>query len=627
MPAETAKPDEPAPPTEPATLSLAADFPVADLAQWRAAVSAVLAKSGVPEDADPVAELSFTTYDGITIRPLYTADDAPALDDDGMPGHVPFIRGTTEDGAAAGGWDVRARHADPDPARTGRAVLEDLERGATSLWFGLGDAGIAVDDLPTVLDGVYLDLAPIVLDAGAYTERAAAALLTLAEQRGVDAAELSGSLGADPIGLRARTGADADLGLLLNLAQRSEHAPKLRVATVDATIYHDAGASDAQELGVAASVGVAYLRTLVDGGSSVDDALAALEFRYAVTAEQFPSIAKLRAARRIWDRIAELSGPSDDRAGQHQHAVTSAAMLTRRDPWVNLLRGTIGCFAAAIGGAAAVTVLPFDAALGLPDDFSRRIARNTQAVLHDESSLARVVDAAGGSWFVEALTEALAEQAWTVFTELERAGGALAALNDGTLAALLATTQQQRADDIAHRRAPITGVSEFAFVGEAPVERRAAAHPDTSGALLPSLRYAQDFEQLRDRTDAAAAADGDRPKVFLAGLGSLAASSGRSGFAANLFQAAGLECVTAAGDIEELVAAFRDSGTTVACLCSTDKIYADTAQTAAAALRAAGAVQVWLAGTYETDGVDGYVHVGCDALAVLRSTVETLGVK
>ena len=611
-------PEQPEPPPEPASLSLAADFPDVDAAQWRAAVSAVLARSGAPADVDPVAELSSTTYDGITVRPLYTAEDAPS-----SPAPA-AVRGLPR---AAPGWDVRARHDDPDPARTSRAVLDDLERGATSLWLVLGEGAVAVDDLAAVLEGVYLDLAPIVLDAGAHTERAAAALLTLAGERGVDPAELTGSFGADPIGLRARTGAPADLAVLPRLAGQSSSAPKVRIATVDATAYHEAGASDAQELGIAASVGVAYLRALVDEGLPIDDALAALEFRYTVTAEQFPSIAKLRAARRIWDRIAGLSGARDDRRSQHQHAVTSAAMLTRRDPYVNMLRGTIGCFAAAVGGADAVTVLPFDAALGLPDDVSRRIARNTQAVLHDESSLARVLDAAGGSWFVEALTDELARCAWDVFTDLEKAGGALAALDDGSIAGLLHATQAQRADDIAHRRAPITGVSEFAYVGEAPVHRPPAPSRGTDRALLPALRYAEDFEALRDRADDHAAANGERPKVFLAGLGSLAASAGRSGFAANLFQAGGLECVTAAGTTDELVAAFRSSGTTVACLCSTDRIYAEAATATAAVLRDAGATQLWLAGRHETEGVDGYLHAGCDALAVLRSTVETLGVK
>jgi methylmalonyl-CoA mutase len=289
-------------------------------------------------------------------------------------------------------------------------------------------------------------------------------------------------------------------------------------------------------------------------------------------------------------------------------------MLTRRDPWVNLLRTTIGCFAAAVGGADAITVTPFDAALGLSDDFARRIARNTQSILHDESSLARVVDAAGGSWFVESLTAELAEKAWDVFTAIERAGGALAALDAGTIEELIAPVRARRADDVAHRRAPITGVSEFALIDEAPVVRTAL--PTPPAGLLPRIRYAEAFEALRDRADAAPS----RPRVYLATLGPFAAYSGRAGFAANLFQAAGIECVT--GPVE----GFADAGTPVACLCSSDRLYAEEAAVAAKSLRAAGASEVWLAGKVETEEVDGYVYLGVDALAVLNRVLETLGV-
>ncbi len=613
----------PAEPADPAALALAADFPSSTRAQWRSLVAAVLAKSGGPDDPELVEDaLSHTTYDGIRIAALYTAEDAHELDADGVPGHPPFVRGSTEDGASATGWDVRTRHADADVARVNKAVLEDLERGATSLWLVLGDAadgGLDAGHLAAALEGVHLDLAPIVLDAGAHPHRAVHALLSLAEHRSVDATQLRGSLGVDPIGTRARTGAAADLATLLSVAEQSKSFEHLHVATVDATVYHDAGASDAQELGFATAVGVAYLRTLTDGGLSVDDALAKIEFRWAVTVEQFLSIAKLRAARRIWDRVAELSGAAEDRRGQYQHAVTSAAMMTRRDPWVNMLRTTIACFAAAIGGADAVTVLPFDAAIGMPDDFARRIARNTHSVLHDESSLARVVDAAGGSWFVESLTDELAQKAWEVFTGIERSGGALVALDDGTIGTLLAATREARDDDIAHRRAPITGVSEFAFVNE-PAVARNPLPPTPDGGLLPRIRYAQHFETLRDRADEWAAASGHPPQLFLATLGPVAAHSARASFAANLFQAAGLECVT--GPIEE----FADGGSSVACLCSSDKIYAEDADSAAKALRDAGARLVWLAGTTEADGVDGYIHAGCDALAVLRTTLDMLGV-
>jgi methylmalonyl-CoA mutase len=603
-------------PTEPESLALAADFPMATRDDWRSLVAAVLAKSGLPEGTDPEDALSSTTYDGIRIRPLYTADDAHDLDSDGRPGHPPFVRGATAAGATVTGWDVRSRHADPDSPRTNKAVRTDLERGVTSLWLVIGEGGLAVGDLPAALEGVYVDLAPIALDAGIETADAAAALFSVATQRGVDPAELRGTLGADPIGTRAGTGADADLGLLLRLSEQSAASPGLRIATVDGTVYHDAGASDAQELGLATAVGVAYLRALTDGGVSVDDALDAIEFRWAVTAEQFPSIAKLRAARRIWDRVAELSGASDGRRGQFQHAVTSAAMMTQRDPWVNLLRTTIGCFAAAVGGADAITVLPFDAAIGLPDDLARRIARNTQSVLHDESSLARVIDAAGGSWFVESLTDEVAARAWEVFTAVERAGGALKALDDGVIDGLIAPTREQRADDIARRRAPITGVSEFAHIAEMPLEREPL--PDrVAGGLLPRIRYAQDFEALRDRSDAT----DDRPKVFLAALGSPAASAARTAFAANLFQAAGIECVTGA------VADFDAAGTNVVCLCSSDKVYADEAASAAKTLRDAGATRIWLAGKAEVEGVDGAVFAGGNALDVLRVTLDELGVK
>ncbi|HET6877119.1 MAG TPA: methylmalonyl-CoA mutase family protein [Jatrophihabitans sp.] len=607
-------------PAEPADLALAADFPAPSRNEWRALVRSVLAKSGVPDDVDPERALTTTTYDGIEIAPLYTAGDAPAPA--GLPGRPPFVRGSSADGATATGWDVRVRHAVTDPTGANRAVLDDLDNGARSIWLA-GDSEGA--DLGAVLEGVLLDAAPVVLDFGSATPAAADALLRLAERQDVAPGRLSGSLGADPLGLRARTGAGADLGVLAGLADRTAGAPGLCLATVDATVYHEAGASDAQELGIGTAVGVAYLRALTDAGLSVDAALRALEFRWAVTAEQFPSIAKLRAARRVWDRVAELCGASADRRGQRQHAVTSAAMLTRRDPWVNMLRTTIGCFAAAVGGADSITVLPFDSALGVSDGFARRIARNTQSVLHDESSLARVMDAAGGSWFVESLTDALAEKAWEVFTGMERAGGAARALDDGVIAELVGATQARRADDVAHRRMPITGVSEFAFVDEAPVERPPLPGRAAGDGALPSIRYAADFEALRDRADAAA----ERPTVFLAGLGPLAAYSARAGFAANLFQAGGIECVTAGGDVDELAKAFTNAGTPVACLCSSDAGYAEHAEAASAALRAAGATGIWLAGDpsrLATEGVDGYLHVGCDALAALRSTLDKLGV-
>jgi methylmalonyl-CoA mutase len=639
------------------TLSLAAEFPPATRDAWRDLVSAVLAKSGAAKRdgaaadlplQDPERALASRTYDGFDLAPLYTSDDVPSdLDAAGLPGQPPFVRGASAHGAAATGWDVRQCHLDPDPVRLNRALLSDLENGASSVWLVLGSRGLAVTDLSEALHGVYLDLAPIALDAGAETTEAATMLLSIAAQRAVDPAGLRGTLGADPIGLLARTGTEADLGMLAALVNQVAASPELRVAEVDATVYHEAGGSDSDEIAIATAVGVAYLRALTDDGVGLAEALQRMEFRFAVTANQFSSIAKLRAARRLWSRVAELSGaatpgaqPSGQGAGaQRQHAVTSAAMLTRRDPWVNMLRTTIGCFAAAVGGAETITVLPFDSAIGLSDDFARRIARNTQSVLHDEASLARVIDPAGGSYYAEALTDQLAQVAWEKFTAIERAGGALAALRSGHIPQLLESTRNQREQAIAHRTDVITGVSEFAFVAEPPMTRPPRPAPVDEGALLPVIRYAAAYEELRDRSDAEFARTGRRPTVFLAGLGPLVAHSARLGFAANLLQAGGIEAVigTADGasglDPAALVAQFRASGSTVSCLCSSDRVYADQAAPAARALKAAGAKAVLLvgepgdrAGSDAESGIDGHVFAGCNALDVLSSVLADLEV-
>jgi methylmalonyl-CoA mutase len=573
-----------------------------------------MAKSGVTGDA--IEALTSSTYDGITIQPLYTTGPSDA----GRPGRAPFVRGATVDAATVSGWDVRQQHADPDPARANAAILNDLANGVTSVWLRIGEGAISVADLERVLDGVYLDLAPIVLDAGTDTAAATAAWLGLAAKRSIEPGDLAGSAGADPLGHEARTGIETPLGILAEVANQIAGYPKLRAATVDATIYHDAGGSDSDEIAIATAVGVAYLRALTDAGLDVQGALRQLEFRFAVGADQFLSIAKLRAAREVWSRVAELSGAADAERGQYQHAVTSGAMMTRRDAWVNLLRTTTACFAAAVGGADAITVAPFDSAIGQPDDFGRRIARNTQSILHDESSLARVIDPAGGSWYVETVSAELAQVAWAKFTEIERAGGAAAALRSGHISDLLGTTRVQRETNLAHRTDPITGVSEFALLGEQLVSRPPAA-PQPSGGL-PSGRYSEPFEQLVQRAEAA------RATVFLAALGPVGAHSGRLGFASNLFVAGGIEPLVGSGTDAEILTAFAESGSTVACLCSSDKVYADSAARLAQALKTAGATWVWLAGPNVPDdaaaSVDGRLFAGGDALSVLETTLTEL---
>lgn len=595
-------------------LDLAAEFPHATREQWQELVAGVLRKSGkLPGDfaGAPEGKLVTRTYDGIEIQPLYTADDVPG--DIGFPGLPPYVRGARPDGQVGTGWDVRARFAGDDGRAVNKAILADLEGGVTSIWLAVPPAALA-----DALNEVYLDLAPVVLDAGDSYEAAASALFELFDEREIPASEATAVLGADPIGLAARSGAAVALEPAAALAVRvAGKYPKVRTIVADGLPFHEAGGSDAQELGALVAAGVAYLRALTDAGLDVEAAAGQLEFRLAATADQFSTIAKLRAARRLWARVAEVCGFTSP---MRQHAVTSPAMLTRRDPWVNMLRTTVACFGAGVGGADAVTVLPFDAAIGKPDAFSARIARNTHAVLLEESKLAGVADPAGGSWYVEKLTDDLAHAAWAEFTAIEGEGGLVASLVAGELAARLAATWEKRSSRIATRRDPLTGVSEFPNLAEKAVVRE--PNPSTVEGGLPRHRYAEGFEALRDASDAYLASHGSRPKIFLATLGPVAAHTTRAGFAANLFQAGGIEAVNP-GATDDLPGAFAASGARIACICGTDDAYAAQAADVAASL---GAEYVLLAGKGSYDGVSGNVFAGCDALEVLNGLHAELGV-
>ncbi|GAA0262705.1 methylmalonyl-CoA mutase family protein [Saccharothrix mutabilis subsp. mutabilis] len=582
-------------------LALAAEFPAPDREQWLELVQGVLRKSGAVFDS-----LVTTTYDGIRLEPLYTADDtAPPA---GFPGLAPFTRGGKPQGAVEG-WDVRQLHRVADR----NAVMADLENGVTSLWLKTPK-----DKLDDVLAEVYLDLAPVVVDAGADFRATGLEMLRIWDRRPVLASQVRGNVGADPIGVQARTGQQADFEALKDLVEKAKDFPDLRVVVVDGLPFHEAGGSDAQELGASLAAGVAYLRALTDLGLSPQNAVRLLEFRYAATADQFLTIAKFRAARRLWARVTEVAGAP---APQVQHAVTSPAMMTRRDPWVNMLRTTVAAFGAGVGGADSVTVLPFDHAIGLPDDFARRIARNTQSLLLEESRVAGVIDPAGGSWYVEKLTDDLAHAAWAWFREIEAVGGlpnAFPLVTDK-----IAETWAKRSENLADRTDAITGVSEFPNLTEQPVKREKAPEEPSGG--LPRIRYAQAYEVLRDAADAAP----ERPKVFLATLGPVAAHTARATFAANLFQAGGIETPAAGATktVEDVVNAFKASGARIACLAGSETSYAELAAPVADALRAAGAERVLLAGKKSDARIDEYVYTGCPALRVLEHTFEFLGVQ
>lgn len=581
--------------------------------EWLGEVRRVLLK-GRPEATDEEFAEAFThrlvtrTEDGLAIQPLYTAEDAPTH---GVaPGQAPFIRSTHAESAP---WEIRQRVW---PDADGSSAVAELESGATGILIEMSGS----PDLAAALEGVLLDLAPVSLSGA--TIDLANSLLDLWESTGIHAQARLGSLGIDPIGDWARTGGAFDLdermtAITALVLRGRESAPHARVVVVDGTVWHDAGATDAQELAWTIAAGLWMTRELVARGVDVVSAVRTIEFRFAATAEQFPTISKLRAARWLWARALEAAGLDEADRAMRMHVETSKVMLTRYDVEVNILRSTVATFAAAVGGADVITVLPHDLLLSdAGSALGRRIARNTQSILMLESNLARVIDPAGGSWFVESLTSDLAAQAWSMVQESERSGGIARMLDEGRITSTLAATRESRQRAIAHRRRPITGVSEFPNIDEQPPPK----HIPTVSAdgmrfePLTLQRLAEDFEYQRARADALAA----RPVVYLAGLGPQ--STARSTFAKNFFEAGGI--ATLAGDVE----GFADSGAELACLCSSDPVYAEQGAAAVESLRAAGARRIFLAGRgVGIPGVDEEIGIGVDVLDVLRRTLDEIG--
>ncbi len=617
--------------TSAADISLAADFTTPSQQDWEKEVLKVLNRKrpeGRELDIDQAYKrLTSTTVDGLTIKPLYTIEDG--VEELGYPGVAPFVRGTTVRTGEMDAWEVAQLHENPDVTEARRDILNDLERGNTAAFVRVDPDAVRVEDLANVLDGVLLDLAPVYVTSRTQQLEAATKLAEIFRAASVDAESIRGNLGVDPIGAAALAGTTADLSVVAKAAELADGLPGVTPLVVDSTIYHNAGAGDVHELAYAIAVGVEYVRALVEAGVSVDDAFGSVIFRVSATTDQFATIARLRALRGLWSRVGEVLGVTESKRGAIQHAVTSLREISRDDAYVNILRGTIATFAAAAGGAEIQTVLPFDTLAGLPTDMSRRVARNTQIVLAEESNIGRVNDPAGGSWFVESLTRQLSEKAWATFQALDAEGFA-AALADGTVKAQLDELNAARAKQLATRKIPLTGVSMFPNYTEAKLERKARPEAPELAGLQP-VRDSQVFEDLRDRSDAARAA-GNEPKVMLAALGARRDFGGREGFTSNLYHVGGIATVLAEGSSpEDYVRQLKDNDAKVVVLVSSAKVYADQGVAVAKALREAGAEEVLVAGQIKelgeggADAVDGNVFDGMDVVELLTNTLNKLG--
>jgi methylmalonyl-CoA mutase len=611
-------------PEQPITAS---DFPAAAEADWRKLVAAVLKGA-------PFERLESRTYDGRTIEPLYPRARA-ATGVAGRPGGTP--------------WTILQRVDHPDPAAANAQAREDLENGATGLvlvfaesvsanGFGLDGSAAAV---ARVLDGIDLDRGVVLdLNLSPRTRGVARDLAAYIKRLGITPAAVDLRFSLNPIGGFAASGHspqgwnDLSAALTRTIMDLAGDGFRGPFAVADGRIIHNAGGSQAQELAFALASAVAYWRALEKAGMALEPAYAAIYFRLIADADQFLTTAKFRALRKLWARVASASGLSPRPA--IVTAETAWRTMSRRDPYGNILRATIAVAAAGLGGADAITVLPHTAAIGLPDGFARRIARNLQVILLEESNLARVADPAAGSGALESLTEQLCQTAWAQFQEFERAGGAWRAVEDGLVQHNVAAVRLARQQAVAQGREILTGTNAYPDLAETPpgvLDVKPRSSSPASGAqsavvsapLLPRLRLAEPFEALRDKSDQILAATGARPKVFLATLGAPAEFTARANFAKNFFEAGGIEVV--AGPAAD----YQDTHAVIACLCASDKVSDKELTAAAAALKKAGAHSIYSVGQpgpreslLRDAGVQAFIAEGCDALATLNTAYDIL---
>ena len=665
-----------------ATRASLCEFPPVTLANWRELATRELGGASTQK-------LVTRTPEGLELTPLVTAEDAGAA----VPREPLLARSRR-------GWAIAQEYRQARPADAGAAAAEDLSRGTEAAWFvideaiaaGSGDPaagrrGVRIDgadDVGAMLAGVDLAQAELVIDAGLRALPVAAALVAAAERRGVAPAQLHGAVAGDPLALLVAVGEIGwsiehvykDMAELTGWARAA--APRLRTALVDATAWHEAGASAADEVAGALAAALEHVRGLVRAGLAIDAAAEALVFVLAVGRDLPLELAKLRAARSLWARVAAACGVGPEGQVMRLHARASRRELSNLDPWVNLIRTTTEGVTAVLGGADSVALPTFDEGLGEPSELGRRLARNTQLLLRDESHLGAVADPAGGSHAIERNTEALARAAWDRLRTIEGEGGLLASLRAGSVQTRVSAVAQAQAQAAATLRLPIVGASRYASRPMGPPLTHGAAdsgagggteatrksmskRPWPEGHALESMsevqaalaggaspggfvrpgpgervtplvrgRLAGPFEALRARVEAQGA-----PKVALVPFGTASEVRPRVEFARGYFPVGGFEVVEleATEELQIAAARFANSGARVAVICGADARYGAAVPELVPGLRAAGAHVVVLAGrpkdlveALAAAGVDVFIAAGADALAALGAVQERLEV-
>ena len=596
-------------------------FPPVTAEEWRAKVDVDL--KGVPFEK----KLVWRTNEGFNVQPMYRREDIASLTTtDSLPGEFPYIRGTR----CNNDWAIRQEIIADSPADANEKALAAIERGATSIGYKLKD--VNAEALASLLQGIDLNKIEINLSC---CMRKAVELAKLLAEYVVSAGcadTFRGSIDFNPFKRELKHGSETPLdaqGACGEILLAAKPVKGLRVLAVDSEIFTNGGAYIYQEMGYALSWGAQYLTMLTDAGFGVDEVANRIKFNMGISTNYFMELAKFRAARMLWAEIVEQYGPKDaDSCKMMVHASTSKFNQTIYDAHVNLLRSQTEAMSAALAGVDSITVVPFDTPYKKPDDFSERIARNQQLLLKEESHLDKVVDPAGGSYYVETLTVSIANEAWKLFLDVEANGGFAHEVKEGKIQAAVNESNKKRHGDMARRKEILLGTNQYPNINEMAADKIehdengcgcGCGHED-EGNGIAGTRLASDFEQLRLATEHAA----NRPKVFMLTIGNLAMRLARSQFSGNFFGCAGYEIIDNNGfkTVAEGIDAAMAKQADVVVLCSSDDEYAEYAPEAFKLLD--GRAQFVVAGApacmddLKAQGIENFINVRSNVLDTLR---------
>lgn len=616
------------------------------IAGWRKTVESEL--KGVPFEKKLVTR----TPEGISLRPLYTRADLAPLHSTitQPPGAAPFLRGTRATGYKQTAWEIAQEITADTPAEFNRILLAELMRGQNSVVLPEIASCYGRKDLDTALRDVALDALSVHLSAGVRANYIADVYIELAKSRGLDPARLTGSVTLDPFAGWLRCGSlIAPLNALLDdlsgwVKRAGKAAPAIRTIEVNTTPWSDAGGSVTQELAFAIANGAALLKALAERGVAPAQAASKFRFVFAIGAQFFTEVAKFRAFRLLWSRV--LSGFGVELTAANMpvvHARTGRWNKTLLDPYVNMLRVTTESLSAVLGGVDSLHIAPFNEVAGTTDDISRRIAHNVHTLLADEFSFTEAADPAGGSWYVETITDELARESWTLFQKIETAGGLAEALRVGLPQKLVNETAKARSAALDTRRDGLIGTNLFPNLNENPLSpppRREHTGSfigcDVIAAVTPN-RAAAPFERLRAAAKAYEEANGHPPRVFLAKMGPVKQHKARADFTTGLFAVGGFKALGKEVFTDPTAAAQAAvaSGAPVAVLCSTDDTYPELAPVFAKALRSlAPEITIILAGqpadpalaeSYREAGFDDFIHLRTNVRATLVNLLKKIG--